>query len=335
MRKDSTSFLGLKWLVAMAITLASSQATLANETRVIIREGRWMLGDSAINSGTPAEGLLMNVRMVNCTFEDLGRIDFDPEANTNQFIAKIPEYKSQGVNAFTLCLQGGMPGYEGAINSAFTANGELRTEYVRRVERVIRACDQQGLAVILGCFYQRQDQQFQDEAAIRTALVAVVRWIQKCQFTNVVLEVTNEYGHGGFDFQIFKTTEGQIELIRLAKKTHPQLLVSTSGGGGGGVDEGVARVCDFLLVHYNNTPLPKIPDRIAALQKFGKPIVCNEDDKVGADGARALELSVRNGASWGFMHEKQNQRFPFEFAGEQDDPVVYGKLKELTTKSVP
>jgi hypothetical protein len=26
------------------------------------------------------------------------------------------------VNAFTLCLQGGMPGYEGSVNSAFASD---------------------------------------------------------------------------------------------------------------------------------------------------------------------------------------------------------------------
>ncbi len=98
----------------------------------------------------------MNVRMVNATFEDRGQPDFDAEANTDRFIAKIPEYAAQGVNAFTLCLQGGMPGYEGAINSAFEPDGSLRPDYLRRVERVIRACDEHGIVVILGLFYQRQ-----------------------------------------------------------------------------------------------------------------------------------------------------------------------------------
>jgi hypothetical protein len=59
---------------------------------------------------------------------------------------------SQGVRAFTFCLQGGMPGYEGAVNSAFNPDGTLREPYMKRVRRVIEACDRLGVAVILGCY---------------------------------------------------------------------------------------------------------------------------------------------------------------------------------------
>ncbi len=77
--------------------------------------------------------------------------------------------------------------------------------------------------------------------------------------------------------------------------------------------------------------LDDIPKRIQDLRKYGKPIVCNEDDKHGIEAAEAAQLSVRHGASWGFMHNKINQCFPFQFKGAQDDPAVYGMLKTLTT----
>ena len=89
---------------------------------------------------------------------------------------------------------------------------------------------------------------------------------------------------------------------------------------------------DFLLIHFNGTDVEDIPDRIAALKRFNKPIVCNEDDKQGKTAARAAELCVANGASWGLMLSSQNQYFPLEFHGAADDPVVYRKLKELTSR---
>ena len=52
-----------------------------------------------------------------------------------------------------------------------------------------------------------------------------------------MLEIANEYGHCGFEHPILKTPEGQAELIRLARRTAPQMLVSTSGGGGMLYDE--------------------------------------------------------------------------------------------------
>ena len=87
-------------------------------------------------------------------------------------------------------------------------------------------------------------------------------------------------------------TIGQVELIRLAQKAAPGLLVSTAGLGDGRCPDKVARAADFLLIHFNDTALDDIPARIAALKKYGKPIVCNEDDKLNDAGARAAELCV-------------------------------------------
>jgi hypothetical protein len=84
--------------------------------------------DGRITYPAPAEGLLMNVRMVNAVFEDRSRPEFDPDANTDEFIAQIPDYVAHGVRAFTVCLQGGMPGYEGR-RSAF----EPTARCVRRI----------------------------------------------------------------------------------------------------------------------------------------------------------------------------------------------------------
>ena len=141
----------------------------------------------------------MNVRMVNAVFEDRRKPDFDPEAITDRFLAHLPDYAAHGVRAFTLCLQGGMPGYEGAAQLGVRPDGSLREPYLARVQRVIEACDRQGLVVILGCYYQRQDQVLADEAAVRAGVVNVAHWIRRSGFRNVVLEIANEFDHGGFD----------------------------------------------------------------------------------------------------------------------------------------
>jgi len=67
------------------------------------------------------------------------------------------------------------------------------------------------------------------------------------------------------------------------------------------------------------------------LKKYGKPIVCNEDDKIGKKGAAALAYSVMHGAAWGFMESGVNQHIPFEFKGEADDPEVYKMFKSMST----
>jgi hypothetical protein len=53
-----------------------------------------------------------------------------------------------------------------------------------RVRRVIEACDRHVAAVILGCYYQRQDQVLTDEAAVRAGVLNAARWVAANGFTN-------------------------------------------------------------------------------------------------------------------------------------------------------
>lgn len=323
-------FQSWRCLAAFALAfLGSGSATAA--TQVSLAGNHWLINGRPINAGTPTEGLLLNVRMVNAVFEDRHKPDFDAEANTDRFIARISEYARHGVNAFTLCLQGGMPGYEGALNSAFEPDGSLRAGYLRRVERAIRACDQHGVIVILGLYYQRQSRLLHDETAVRAGVVNAATWIRERGFPNVVLEVANEYPHKGFAHDIIRSPAGQAGLIRLAQATAPGLLVTASGYGDGRVHAEVATACDFLTPHWNGTKVEDIPARVAALREFGKPIVCNEDDKTGARAVAALQTSVANSCGYGLMLKDRNQTFPFHFDGAEDDPIFYAALQALAS----
>lgn len=323
--KRQTCFL-IVGLLLLTIVACTSQS----RTHISLSDGKWFINGEVTYPGAAVEGLLLNVRMVNSTFEDATKPEFDIYENTDGFIASIPEYVAAGVRAFTLNFQGGMPGYEGAVNSAFNPDGSLRRSYLDRMERVIRACDRAGAAVILGCFYQRQDQILEDEAAVRTAVINAARWIRERNLTNVLLEIANEHRHRGFDHEIVHTPEGMAELIRLARAENTNLLVSASGLGKGRIDALVAEAADFILIHFNSTPVEDIPSRVNALKKYNKAIVCNEDDKVGAEAVRALKAAVQAGCSWGYMNNDVNQYVPFEFGGVKDDPVLYGVMKGLT-----
>jgi hypothetical protein len=75
-------------------------------------------------NGKRIEGLLMNIRVVQGIFDDLNPETasrwlypdtkrWDPDRNTNEFTAAMPEWKRHGVLAFTINLQGGSPGFAG------------------------------------------------------------------------------------------------------------------------------------------------------------------------------------------------------------------------------
>lgn len=93
--------------------------------------------------------------------------------------------------------------------------------------------------------------------AIFNAVGNVSRWVKEEGFTNVLLEISNEYAHGGFknwvDGEWLTSVSGQVELIHHAKAIAPGLLVSTSGLGDGTVAEAIANAADFILIHFNTT----------------------------------------------------------------------------------
>jgi len=302
------------------------------KTKIEIQKNKWYINNRITYQNTPAEGLLFNVRMVNSTFEDLNKAGFYPENNTAKFVSRIPQYTDAGIRAFTLNLQGGMPGYEGALNSAFDKNGNLKPEYMRRIEMVIRACDKAGAGVILGCFYQRQDQILENDTAIRNAVKNTVNWIRQNKFSNVMLEIANEYPHRGFDHRLIREPEGQIELVKYAKQLFPELPVSTSGLGNGKYHDDLARVVDFISIHFNGTPVDSIPARVKVLRKYNKPLICNEDNKTGITAVGALRASQENSCSWGYMNIKLNQHMPFEFNGIRDDSLLYNAFRDITTR---
>lgn len=294
-----------------------------------------------------SRGRLMNVRMVNAIFEDENRATqpagFDPEVSTSRFIDSMDQYKSKGILAFTINLQGGFPGYEGAVNSAFHPDASLKPDYMRRVTRVIEAADSRSMAIILGLFYQRQDQILTDEDAVRTAVANAAAWVRDKGYTNVLIEIANEYPHGGFDHRIIRDEEGEVELMDVVRSTAPDLLVSTSGIGNGRFHPKLAEAADFILIHGNSCDPDEYASKVEALRPFGKPIVFNEDwcfsdDPRGVgDAIQKATAAFEAGASWGIMNQKRNQQWPFLFSigdpreggNAEEDFVAYETITEL------
>lgn len=69
----------------------ASPILTSSQTNVSIKDDRWLINEQPVHDGSPAEGLLMNVRMVNTVFEDTSSngkdnlaADFDPEENTTR-----------------------------------------------------------------------------------------------------------------------------------------------------------------------------------------------------------------------------------------------------------
>lgn len=293
--------------------------------------------------GHRIEGLLLNSRMVQATFDDwntntiarwaypdTGR--WDAERNTREFITAMPDWRRHGLLAVTVNLQGGSPeGYSSGQpweNSAFNPDGSMRTEYFTRVESILDRADELGMAVILGYFYFGQDQRLTDEAAVVRATDNATRWLLERGWRNVLVEVNNEC-NVSYHHDILKP--GRVaELIQRVQKQQVdgrRLLVSTSYGGGTVPGTNVAAVADFLLVHGNGMSRPdavsELVRKTRALCAKPKPILVNEDDHYDFDKPRNnFTAALSEHASWGFFdYRRRGEDFD---EGYQSVPVNWG-----------
>jgi hypothetical protein len=306
-------------------------------TRVDLFRNVFSINGKPTYAGTYSEGLLLNVRMVHAVFEDSNPAScpqgFDAEENTARFVKRIPSYVEHGIRAFTVNLQGGDPGYEGAVNSAFDATGKLRPGYMGRVASVIEACDRAGACVIVGCFSRWQDQTLRDESAVKVAVGEAARWVHRRGYKNVILEVADRHDDPEFAHEILREPTRFHELLTLAREAAPGVLVSASSASTvGRLHHSVAREADFLLFHFEGLLTSRFYLRASMSSKFHKAMVCTDDSKTGKEGAAALEAAVTSLMSWGYANRPQNEHYPFRFEGALDDEVVYAKFKELTTR---
>lgn len=314
---------------ALAGCVVQGKAAANSSTRVGIQ------GTSFIMNGRPTypgrkwnghriEGLLLNARMVQGTFDDrnprtaaqwaypdTGR--WDAERNTREFLAAMPDWRGHGLLAFTVNLQGGSPqGYsrdQPWENSAINPDGSLRDDYLSRLSRIIRRADDLEMVVILGLFYFGQDQRLTDEQAVIRAVDNAINWVLAGKWQNVLIEINNEC-NVRYDHAILKP-ERVHELIERAQKRSAlaghRLLVSTSYGGGTLPDGNVLETADFILLHGNGVARPEgISEMVRRTRELPgytpKPILFNEDDHFDFQQPNNhFAAAVSEYASWGYF----------------------------------
>jgi hypothetical protein len=356
----AATFSGPRWLLVLALAGAAA----AQRTEVTIRGDQFFLNgrpayEGRVWQGHRIEGLLLNARLVQGIFDDenpqtrsrwaypdTGR--WDPQRNTREFLAAMPEWRRHGLLAFTINLQGGSPeGYSRAQpwrNSAIKPDGGLKRAYLRRLRSILDRADQLGMVVILGVFYFGQDEHLRGEAAVLRALDNAVAWVLRRGYRHVLLEVNNECDVR-YDHAVLKPERVHELIERARRRTHAgrRLLVGTSYGGGRLPGENVVRVSDFLLMHGNGVQDPR---RIAEMAQQARripgyrpmPILFNEDDHFDFDQpANNLLSAIGAYASWGFFDPGRNNYAD----GYQSVPVrwdintgrkkaFFAKIREIT-----
>lgn len=318
---DRRSFLAL--IAAPALSAASRQ------TAVSVEGDRFMINGKPTYQGRQykglrIEGLLLNSRMVQGIFDDLNpetrsrwaypdTKKWDPDRNTREFVAAMPQWRRFGLLAFTINLQGGSPeGYSKVQpwhNSAFGADGSLRSDYTGRLERILDRADELGMVAIVGLFYAGQDQRLQDDEAVKAGVSNAIAWLGEKGYRNVLIEVANECDNRGFDRDILKAPRVH-ELIELAKSIRPgghRYLAGASFNGNRIPTANVVQAADFLLLHGNGVTDPnRITEMVEQTRKVAgyrtMPVLFNEDDHFDFDKpVNNMMKAVGSYASWGYF----------------------------------
>jgi hypothetical protein len=324
---------GLSLLSLILLIPLSANAAPARKTIVSI------VGDEFYINGQPTyqgrtwhgkkiEGLLCNSRMVQGIFHDQNTNTaprwaypdtgkWDADRNTREFLAAMPEWRQNGLLAFTINLQGGSPeGYskdQPWHNSAIEADGSLRPDYMRRLEQILDKADQLGMAVILGYFYFGQDQRLTNEAAVVRATDNATQWLFDHGYRNVLVEINNEC-NVRYEHEILqpRRVHELIERVRNTTRHHRRFYVGTSYGGGSIPLENVVRTSDFLLLHGNGVADPhKIAEMVRKTRAVPgyspKPILFNEDDHFDFEKPlNNFTAAVGEYASWGYFDPGKN-----------------------------
>ncbi len=318
------------------------------ETTVSIVADRFMINGEPTYKGRSwhgrtIEGLLLNSRMVQATFDDRNpetaskwaypdTKKWDANRNTAEFIEMLPVWRRHGLLAVTLNLQGGSPeGYskdQPWHNSAINSDGTLDELYMKRLGQVIDKADQLGMVVILGLYYFGQDQRVKHEQSVIAGVDAATDWLIGKRYTNVMVEVNNECDVKSYDHAILKP-ERVHELIERVKNRSEQqkhrLLVGTSYGGKSIPRPNVVRTSDFLLLHGNGvSDSQKIAEMVKETRQVEgyrrMPILFNEDDHFDFDRpVNNFSAAIGEYASWGYFdYRKKNESFD---EGYQSVPV--------------
>ena len=296
--------------------------------------------------GMRIEGLLLNCRMVQGIFDDRNPETrsmwdypdgpWDPERNTNEFLAAMPSWRAHGLLSFTINLQGGNPlayrKHQPWHNSAFESDGGLREGYLRRLAKILDAADGLGMAPILGYLYFGQDERLADEQAVLRAVDDATDWLLDRGYRNVLIEIANEVNVPRYEHEIIEPPRCHELIERVTERSAGKvdspagrLLVGTSMGGGEIPPENVVVASDFLLLHGNGVSEPsRIREMVDTCRQLAayraQPILFNEDDHFDFDADdNNMLAAVSRYASWGcFDYRKETEGFD---AGYQSVPV--------------
>ena len=218
------------------------------------------LDDIYINNGTKAEGMLLNSRMIQGISDGFNAYPYpdtkkwQPQRNTDEFVANMEVWKSYGLNSFTIGLQGGSPTTntksQSQVNTAFNADGSLKPAYMGRLKQILDRSIQLRMIPIVSLFYQSQAAKtLKSSAAVKQGTINVLEWLKVNNYTNVIIEPANECDYVTFKVVGLYCTQNIVDLIKLANSYG--FPSGNSLKGGNLPPSSILSASQVILVHGN------------------------------------------------------------------------------------
>ena len=276
------------------------------------------------NSNGNVHGLLMNARFIQGIFDDktsrsrynrFGCL-FDPEKNTDDLIRALPAWYKYGLRAFTVGFQGGGPCYTTDSNlidnNPFACDGKsMDPSYAARMDRLIKAADKIGMAIIVSYFYGMQSRRLEGGQAVINAVKTATRFLKDGGYTNVIIEIANEQNVEAFKVHpILYQSEGIVALMEIARHETDSLPIGCSLTGGE-ADKEITQASDVVLIHGNGCSRGSYHRLIKTVREWapGKPVVCNED----SPAIGQLNVALKTRTSWGYYNNMTKQEPPIDW----------------------
>jgi len=143
---------------------------------------------------------------------------------TSGLIEHLDLYKSYGVNTVSVFFMGSRFGDVKGYNE----DASLNPVYTERMEKIIRACDERDMLVLVGCLYwggsKAKWESWKQEDAER-AVANTVLWLSENNFRNVFVDPDNEgMARRNMEFDLEK-------MIGAGKKTDPSIMIGFNAKG--------------------------------------------------------------------------------------------------------
>jgi hypothetical protein len=151
---------------------------------------------------------------------------------TQRHVHCLDDYVAHGVNCIGCYIQGSNGGWPdvNAGRNGYTPTGELKPDFGRRLEWLVREADRRGMVVMVGLLSPRKDQELKNEAAVQHAVEETAKFLTSHNLRNVFVDLVHEYNSTRittrFDHDILQEPNGPDKKARLTgwfKKYAPEI----------------------------------------------------------------------------------------------------------------